>query len=123
MFRFFVLFLVLISVSSCSDELVFFEENDPLIIKALSVIKAEPQVQDAVYDPSAYMFWYVGVSDNGQTRHGYADYICQSLSEYDLVTHDTYVRINDMNKINQGVGFRDSSLGTVKCSDASRSMP
>ncbi|MEO7688776.1 MAG: hypothetical protein ABIS51_05775 [Sphingomonas sp.] len=90
---------------------------DPAAIAAMKKqLLAEPKIKDVLFQGDPMLVdWQVGVYDDGSSRVGYAGYVCLRLREKGLVDEDTDVRIVDIRKVSQGVGFRDASLGHIDC--------
>lgn len=89
-----------------------------------AAIKTEPKVIDFVYDPAAVFQWTIGVKDDGSPRHGYAEYLCSRLSEFDLSRDGMKIRIVDFGKFMEPDGNgRDASLGSVDCQTSEHMMP
>lgn len=83
---------------------------------AKAAIRAEAKVIDFVYDPDAVVQWTIGVKDDGSSRAGFAEYICQVVGSVGAKTDRTVVRIVDHRKYMAADGNgRDASLGTVDC--------
>ena len=80
-------------------------------------LKAEPQVKDFLYQPGQAVEWQVGVFDDGTSRVGFANYVCELLSLKGALKPTTEVRIVDVRKVAAGQGLRAASLGHVACSD------
>jgi hypothetical protein len=79
-------------------------------------IKAEAKVVDFVYDPENVVEWVIAVKDDGTSRHGYAQYICQLLRDANAYDDEVEVRIVDAAKIAEFKdAYREYSLGTVRC--------
>lgn len=78
-------------------------------------LRAEPKVKDFIYSPDQAVQWQIGVLDDGSSRVGYANYVCELLKENDVLTGRTHVRIVDIAKVAQGTDFRSASLGHVIC--------
>ncbi len=77
----------------------------------------EPNIVDLTYQPDTAVQWQIGVFDNGTSRIGYANYICELLALHDALEPDTHVRIVDIVKVNSGENFRSASLGHIRCRD------
>ena len=97
------------------------EKNDEpsadAIEAAKRAIKAEPKVKDFIYQPGQAVEWQIGVLDDGTSRVGYANYICDLLAEHRASKPKTHVRIVDIAKVANGQNFRAASLGHVACAD------
>jgi hypothetical protein len=89
--------------------------------QAISLVKkaihAEPTVKDLLYQPGQAVEWQIGVLDNGSSRVGYANYICEVLAQHGALKPATHVRIVDIVRVSRGESFRDASLGHVSCAD------
>lgn len=82
----------------------------------LKVIKAEPKVIDAFYDPELVVPWVVSVTDDGSSRIGFASYICIILAEHSAIDENSWVRIVDHKKmLVHRDDYRSSSLGRYHC--------
>lgn len=93
-------------------------EPPPAAIEAAKkAIKAEPKVKDFIYQPGQAVEWQIGVFDDGTSRVGYANYICEVLAETGAIKPSTHVRIVDIVKVSRGENFRSASLGHVACDD------
>lgn len=84
---------------------------------ARRALDQEPNVVDLIYQPDAPVQWQIGVFDDGSSRIGYANYICELLALHDVLEPDTHVRIVDIVKVNSGENFRSASLGHIRCRD------
>jgi len=84
---------------------------------AKKAIKAEPKVKDFIYQPGQAVEWQIGVLDDGTSRVGYANYICEVLAQTGAIKTSTQVRIVDIVKVSNGETFRSASLGHVACDD------
>lgn len=89
----------------------------PQIDAALRAIRAEPKVRDVLYQPGQAVAWQIGVLDDGTSRVGYANYICQLLDSQGVTLPSTHVRIVDIVKVIHDGDFRGASLGHVACAD------
>lgn len=89
---------------------------DPAAIEAAkAAIAAEPKVKDLTYGADDAVQWNVGVFDDGSSRVGYAEYLCQVIAEKGALAGRTHVRIVDIARVGQGANFRDANLGHVIC--------
>jgi hypothetical protein len=93
--------------------------SDASISAVKAALKSEPNVKDFVYQPGEAVEWQIGVLPDGSSRIGYANYICELISENGAMTDGTRVRIADIIKISQGTSPRDADLGTISCKDRS----
>lgn len=93
------------------------EPSTQAIQAAESAIRAEQKVKDLLYQPGQAVEWQIGVLDDGTSRVGYANYICDVLGEHGALKPTTHVRIVDIVKVSQGGNFRNASLGHVSCAD------
>lgn len=84
---------------------------------AKAALRDEPKIKDFTYDPNAAVQWQIGVIDDGTSRVGYANYICELLAEHGVSNDRTQVRIVDIVKVSAGKNFRSASLGHVACAD------
>lgn len=82
---------------------------------AKAALAKEPQIKDMIYKAAETVQWNIGVSDDGTSRVGYAEYVCTILEEHDALAGRTHVRIVDIAKVANGKDFRDASLGHVIC--------
>lgn len=82
---------------------------------AKTALAKEAKIEDLTYDASAAVQWNVGVRNDGSRRVGYAQYVCQVLSEADALSGRTHVRVVDIAKVAQGSDFREANLGHVIC--------
>lgn len=104
------------SVETATDK--HEESPSPSAIEAAkSAIKAEPKVKDFIYQPGQAVEWQIGVLDDGTSRVGYANYICELLAEKGVSEDRTQVRVVDIAKVAAGTNFRSASLGHVACAD------
>ncbi|WP_448660342.1 hypothetical protein ACPVPU_07470 [Sphingomonas sp. CJ99] len=88
------------------------------VAAAKEAILAEPKVRDLVFQDGKYdVEWQVGIIPDGTPRHGYAGYLCQTLSEIGLIDDDVSVRVIDIYAVERGADFRTASLGHVRCHD------
>ena len=88
------------------------------IEKAKALIKAEPKVIDLMFDPLNAIEWHVAVSNDGTSRHGYAEYLCGLLRDAGATDDDVAIRIVDAAKVSElKDAYRDYSLGAVRCQD------
>jgi hypothetical protein len=87
------------------------------ISSAQEALRNEPVVRDLLYQPKAVVQWQVGVIDNGTSRVGLANYVCELLSQHRAIEPNTRVRIVDIAQISAGESFRSASLGHVACAD------
>lgn len=97
--------------------------SDAAIQAAETAIRAEPKVRDLLYQPGQAVEWQIGVLDDGTSRVGYANYICDVLGEHDALKPTTHVRIVDIVKVSAGSNFRAASLGHVACADRRAIVP
>lgn len=93
--------------------------SDASISAVKAALKSEPSVKDFVYQPGQSVEWQIGVLPDGSSRIGYANYICELISENGAMTDGTRVRIADIIKISQGTSPGDADLGTISCKDRS----
>ena len=93
--------------------------SDASISAVKAALKSEPNVKDFVHQPGEAVEWQIGVLPDGSSRIGYANYICELISENGAMTDGTRVRIADIVKISQGTSARDADLGTISCKDRS----
>ena len=92
----------------------------PRVEDAKLAIAKEKQVLDFVLEPTNAVALQVAVRDDGSARHGYAEYLCLILADYDFDMTDTSVRVVDAAKVASSNGdFRSISLGAVQCKDGS----
>ena len=88
----------------------------PAAIEAAEkALRTEPKIKDLIYNPDQAVQWQVGVLDDGSSRVGYANYVCEVLKENDALSGRTHVRIVDIAKVAQGTDFRSASLGHLVC--------
>lgn len=90
---------------------------------AKAAIKAEKKVIDLVYQPGEAVQWLIGVKDDGTPRHGYAQYICNVLSEHGLSMKGAWVRIVDYRRFMLDGDHHAASLGSVECGSGQHMMP
>lgn len=95
---------------------------------AIAEIRSEATVKDMLYQPDQVVKWQIGVLNDGSRRWGYASYLCEILREHEVVTKATkpgeqIIRVVDIVKVANGVGFRDASLGAVDCATYEKMFP
>lgn len=79
---------------------------------------SEPRIRDITFNAGEGVTWQVGVDDDGSSRIGLAQYVCQLLGEKQLSDDRTDVRVVDLAKASRSGGdFRAASLGHVRCRD------
>ena len=96
---------------------------DEATLAAQKAIRAEPKVKDLLYQPGQAVEWQIGVLDDGTSRVGYANYICEVLGQHGALKPTTHVRIVDIAKVSRGENFRAASLGHVACTDRRAFVP
>jgi hypothetical protein len=85
--------------------------------KALEAVKAEPKVMEAIITDADVL--YVSVIDDGTSRKGYAEYLCEVLKDYNTtVTRVKVVKAgstDDPNKDNAyGILLGECNCETYK---------
>ncbi|MHA7056102.1 hypothetical protein ACWGOQ_0002710 [Aquimarina sp. M1] len=91
--------LLFIAISCGTQEKPLENPNN---LKALAEIKTESKIKDAIITDANVL--YVQVEDDGTSRNGYAEYLCQVLLDNKATTN--WVRVmkfgsqNDLNKDN-----------------------
>jgi hypothetical protein len=96
--------LLLFSCSSGDNE---NHAENPANKSALVEIRKEPKVKEAVLTAANVL--YVSVEDDGTNRNGYAQYICEILTEHKATTKWVkIVKVNSMNDPN-----KDNAYGVL----------
>lgn len=87
---------------------------------AKKALQAENSVKGVFYDPAASAQWEIGMVNNGSSRVGFANYVCDLLKEHQAAAADTKVKIIDIaNLLVAGSDRNNRGMGTVACEDYS----
>lgn len=98
---------LLLSQSAFADNLDKSRDE----VKQIFISKQEPTAIDAIWTSDTV--FKVGVHDNGSSRDGYAEYVCQVLYEHGFKGKNVLVRVVDIDKIVQTGEW--VNLGTAQC--------
>lgn len=91
--------------------------SDDAIEKAKKALEAEKKIEGVFYDSQSAQ-WQIGMVNNGSSRVGYANYVCEVLKQHGAASARTRVKIIDI--ANLLVPEKDRNLrgmGTVACDD------
>lgn len=103
----FILFALVAGAAGCSNQPKISEEKKQQVV---AHFKDDKTIKDSVW-ASASTF-RVGVLDNGSSRDGLAQYVCQELNAFDV--HDVTVKVIDIQKLVSTNKWID--LGQANCS-------
>ncbi len=81
-------------------------------VKSLFQSDEEPTAKDAIWTTND--IFKVGVIDDGSSRNGYAQYVCEVLYDYGFKGKKVWVQIIDIVKLTQKGKW--IKLGEAKCS-------
>ena len=101
------LLALVVGLIGCSSQPKISEEKKQ---QAVAHFKADKTIKDAVWTSDS--MFKVGVLDNGSSRDGLAQYVCQELSELNI--YKVRVKIIDIQKLVSTNKWID--LGQANCS-------
>lgn len=90
---------------------------------AKAAIRAEKRVVDVVYQPNDPVQWLIGVNSDGTPQFGYAEYICQIITEHGFSAQGAWVRIVDFRRYMADGDHHAASLGSVDCGTSEHRLP
>ncbi|MCU4419879.1 hypothetical protein [Acinetobacter lwoffii] len=103
----FILLALVVGVFGCSNQPKISEEKKQ---QAVTHFKNDKTIKDTVWTSNS--IFKVGVMDNGSSRDGLAQYVCQELNELNI--HKVRVKIIDIQALVSTNKWID--LGQASCS-------
>lgn len=85
---------------------------------AKKALEAEKKVEGVFYDPDKSAQWQIGMVNDGSSRVGYAQYVCDILKGKSALAPNTSVKIIDVANLLVPTKNRNMrGMGTVACDD------